>query len=208
MESQITQDSLRKDFVEINPTAGSSKVMLDKFRKHEIRFMEDSFAYAKDNWDRSHATPDFKVRDLVLVSTTNFNNIKGFKNLKYSFAGPFVINALHGENAIEVELSEELSNMHSTFPVSLVKPCRSSDAEKFPLRTNAPQHIPPIESSGTKRIIKFLKERKLRTKKVRQYPVRYSHPTGEDRFLTEKDILKATKLLRRFRDARNNNISK
>ncbi|MBW0559577.1 hypothetical protein O181_099292 [Austropuccinia psidii MF-1] len=84
--------------------------MLEKARKHAVRCMEDSFAYAKDKWDKSHATPDFKVGDLVLVSKTSFNNIKGCKKLKDSFAGPFVINALHGENAVEVELSEELSN--------------------------------------------------------------------------------------------------
>ncbi|MBW0582336.1 hypothetical protein O181_122051 [Austropuccinia psidii MF-1] len=80
--------------------------MLDKARNHAVRFMEDSFAYAKDKWEKSHVTQDFKVGDLVLVSTTNFNNIKGSKDLKDSFAGPFVIKALHGENAVEVELSE------------------------------------------------------------------------------------------------------
>ncbi|MBW0482994.1 hypothetical protein O181_022709 [Austropuccinia psidii MF-1] len=82
--------------------------------------MADSTAYAKDKWDKSHATADFKVGDLVLLSTTNFNNIKGCENLKHSFAGPVVIKALHGENAVEVELSEELSNKHPTFPVSLI----------------------------------------------------------------------------------------
>ncbi|MBW0573293.1 hypothetical protein O181_113008 [Austropuccinia psidii MF-1] len=84
--------------------------------------MEDSFAYAKDKWDKSEATPDFKLGGLVLVSTTKFNNIKGCKKLQYSFAGTFVIKALHGENAVEVGLSEELSNKHPTFPVSLIKP--------------------------------------------------------------------------------------
>ncbi|MBW0516057.1 hypothetical protein O181_055772 [Austropuccinia psidii MF-1] len=107
--------------------------------------MEDSFAYAKYKWDKSHATPDFKVGYLVLVSTTNFNNIKGCKKLKDSFAGPFFIKALHGENAVEVELSEELSNKHPTFPVSFIKPYNSSYAEKFPLRNKVPQYIPPIE---------------------------------------------------------------
>ncbi|MBW0584442.1 hypothetical protein O181_124157 [Austropuccinia psidii MF-1] len=106
--------------------------MLDKAIKHAVRCMEDSFAYAQDNWDKSHATPAFKVGDLVLVSTTKFNKIKGFQKLKDSFAGPFVIKALHGENSVEVELSEELSNKHPTFPVSLIKPYKSSDAEKFP----------------------------------------------------------------------------
>ncbi|MBW0581883.1 hypothetical protein O181_121598, partial [Austropuccinia psidii MF-1] len=161
----LPQDSLRKDLIEIHPTAASFKGMLDKARKHAVRCMEDSFAYAKDKLDKSHATPDFNVRDLVQVSTTNFSNIKGSKNLKNSFEGPFVIKALHGENAVEVELSGELSNKHPTFPVSLIKPAKSSDAEKLPLRNEVPQVIPPMESSGSKKIPKVLKERKLRTNK-------------------------------------------
>ncbi|MBW0586899.1 hypothetical protein O181_126614 [Austropuccinia psidii MF-1] len=141
--------------------------MLDKARKHAIRCMEDSFAYSKAKWDKSHATTDFKVGDLVLISTTNFNNIKGCKKLKDSFAGLFVIKALHGENEIEVELFEELINKHPIFPVSLVKPYKYSDFEKLPLRDKVPQNIPPIEYFGTKKNTKVLKERKLRTMKVR-----------------------------------------
>ncbi|MBW0577436.1 hypothetical protein O181_117151, partial [Austropuccinia psidii MF-1] len=136
---KLPQDSLRKALVEIHPTASSFKVMLEKARKHAVRCMEDSFAYAKDKWDKSHATLGSKVGDLVVVFTTNFNNIKGCKQLKDSFSGPFVIKALHGENAVEVELSEELSNKHPKFPVSLRKPYKFSDAEKFPLRNNVPQ---------------------------------------------------------------------
>ncbi|MBW0575351.1 hypothetical protein O181_115066 [Austropuccinia psidii MF-1] len=169
--------------------------------------MEDSFAYAKDKWDKSHSTADSKVGDLVLVSTTNFNNIEGCKKLKDSFAGPFVIKALHGENAVEVELYEEIGNEHPTFPVSLIKPYESSDAEKFPLRNKVPQVIPLIESSGIKKITKVLKERKLRTNKVREYLVRYSDPACEDEWLAEKDIPEATKLLRAFRQTRNKNIT-
>ncbi|MBW0540499.1 hypothetical protein O181_080214 [Austropuccinia psidii MF-1] len=127
--------------------------------------MEDSFAYAKNKWEKSHATPDLKVGNLVLVSTTNFNNIKGCKKLKDSFAVAFVIKALNGGNAVEVELSEELSNKHSTFPVSLINPYKSSDAERLPLRNKVPQAIPPIAKSGIKKITKALEERKLRTKK-------------------------------------------
>ncbi|MBW0505144.1 hypothetical protein O181_044859 [Austropuccinia psidii MF-1] len=120
--------------------------------------MEDSFAYANDKWDNSHSTPDFKVEDLVLVSTTNLNNIKGCEKLKDSFSGTFVIKAPHGENAVEVELSEELSNKNPTFPVSLIKPYKSGDAKKFPLREEFPQHIPPFEPSCVKEITNFLKE--------------------------------------------------
>ncbi|MBW0564908.1 hypothetical protein O181_104623 [Austropuccinia psidii MF-1] len=202
------QDSLRKGLVEIHPTTSSFKGMLQKSRKHEVRCMEDFFANAKDKWDKSHATPDFKVGDLVLVSTTHFNNIKAFKNLKDSFAGPLLIKALHGENAVKVELSDELSNKHPTFPVSLIKPYKSSHSEKFPLRNKIPQVTPPIESSGINKITKVLKERKLRTNKVREYLVRYSDTTCEDEWLAENDIPEATELLRQFRHTRNNNITK
>ncbi|MBW0570794.1 hypothetical protein O181_110509 [Austropuccinia psidii MF-1] len=139
---KLPQDSLRKDLIEIHPTAASFEGMLDRARKHE---------------------------------------------------------ALHGENAVEVELSEELSNKNPTFPVTLIKPYRSSDAETFPLRNMIPQFILPIESSGNKEITKVLKERKLRTNQIREYLVRYSVPTCEDEWFPEKDIPEATKLLRRFR---------
>ncbi|MBW0518671.1 hypothetical protein O181_058386 [Austropuccinia psidii MF-1] len=163
---KLPQDRLRKELIEIPPTAASFKGMLDKAMKHAVRCMEDSFSYANEKWVKSNATPDFKLWDLALVSTTNLRNIKGCKKLKDSFAGPFVIKALHEENAVEVELSEELSNKHPTFPVSLIKPYKSSDAGKCPLRKKIPQVIPTIKSSGIKKTTKFLKERKLRTNNV------------------------------------------
>ncbi|MBW0471224.1 hypothetical protein O181_010939 [Austropuccinia psidii MF-1] len=84
---KLPQDSLRNDLVEIHPTFGSFKGMLDKARKHAIRCIEDSFAYAKYKWDKLNATPEL-------------NNIKECKNLKDSFAGPFVLNTLHRKNEI------------------------------------------------------------------------------------------------------------
>ncbi|MBW0564090.1 hypothetical protein O181_103805 [Austropuccinia psidii MF-1] len=75
--TRLPQDSLRKDLFEINPTSYSFKGMKYKAMKLAVEFMEDSFEYAKDNWDKSHATPQLKVADLELVCTTNFNKIKG-----------------------------------------------------------------------------------------------------------------------------------
>ncbi|MBW0556307.1 hypothetical protein O181_096022 [Austropuccinia psidii MF-1] len=88
--------------------------------------------------------------DLVQVSTLNFNNIKGPNKLKDSFAGPFMIKALHGPNAVQLELTGELINKHPTFPVSLIKPYSSSDKELFPLRNKPPLEIPPLKE-GEKR---------------------------------------------------------
>ncbi|MBW0555900.1 hypothetical protein O181_095615 [Austropuccinia psidii MF-1] len=124
---RLPADTLRKDLIDIHPTASSFKIMLDKVKHHAKKSMDDAFDYAKQKWDKSHKVPDFKVGDLVLVSTLNFNNIKGPKKLKDSYVGPFVIVALHGTNAVQVELSGELENKHPTFPVSLIKPYQPAD---------------------------------------------------------------------------------
>ncbi|MBW0528977.1 hypothetical protein O181_068692 [Austropuccinia psidii MF-1] len=76
---RLPYDTLKKDLVDICPTASNFKLMLDKSRHHENRCMKYSFKYAKERWDESHKPPDFKIGDLVLVSTLNLNNIKGPK---------------------------------------------------------------------------------------------------------------------------------
>ncbi|MBW0525475.1 hypothetical protein O181_065190 [Austropuccinia psidii MF-1] len=127
--------------------------------------MKDYFKYSKEGWDKSHKPPGFKIGDLVLVSTLNFNNMKGPKKLQDSFSGPFMLEALHGPNAVQLELTGELMNKHPTFPVSLIKPYSSSDKELFPLRNKPPLEIPPLEEGEEKKIVKFLKERRTRKKK-------------------------------------------
>ncbi|MBW0467905.1 hypothetical protein O181_007620 [Austropuccinia psidii MF-1] len=78
--------------------------------------------YNKQKWDKSHMEPDFKEGDQVLVSTFNFNNLKGAKKMRDLFLGPLTIIKLIGKNSVEVELTEELPRKHPVFPVSLVKP--------------------------------------------------------------------------------------
>ncbi|MBW0464651.1 hypothetical protein O181_004366 [Austropuccinia psidii MF-1] len=198
----LPYDTPKKDLVDIHPTASSCKLILDKERHHANRCMQDSFKYAKERWDKGHKPPDLKIGDLVLVSTLNFNNIKGPKKLKDSFSGPFMIKALNGPNAVQLELTGELINKHPTFPVSLIKPYSSSDKELFPLRNKPPLEIPPLEEGEEKKIVKVLKERSTRNKKEREYLVRYRNPTQEDEWLIEKDIKDSYKLLRRFRHQR------
>ncbi|MBW0559176.1 hypothetical protein O181_098891 [Austropuccinia psidii MF-1] len=107
--------------------------------------MQDSSKYAKGRWDKIHKPPDLKIGDLVLVSTHNFNNIKGPKKLKDSFAGPFMIKGLHGPNAVQLELTGELMNKHPTFLVGLIKLYSSYDKGLFPLRNKPPLKIRPLE---------------------------------------------------------------
>ncbi|MBW0588615.1 hypothetical protein O181_128330 [Austropuccinia psidii MF-1] len=199
--TRLPYDTLKKELVDIHPTASSFNIILDKARHHANRCMQDSFKYAKERWDKSHKPPDLKIGDLVLVSTLNFNNIKVPKKLKDSFI-PFMIKSLHGPNALQLELTGELMNGHPAFPVILIRPYSSSDKELFPLRNKPPLEIPPLEEGEEKKIVKVLKERRTRNKKEREYLVRYRSSIPEDEWLLVKDITNADKLLRRFRHER------
>ncbi|MBW0587445.1 hypothetical protein O181_127160 [Austropuccinia psidii MF-1] len=173
-----------KDLIDIHPKASSFKIILDKVKHHAKQSMNDAFDYAKQKWDKSHKVPDFKVGDLVLVSTLSFNNIKGPKKLKDSYVGPFVIVALHGTNAVQVELGGELR------------------INTPPFQNPTPLTVPPVEQNEDKKIKKVIKERRLRGKNQREYLVRYRNPVHEDEWLAESEIPDSDKLLRRFRHER------
>ncbi|MBW0525129.1 hypothetical protein O181_064844 [Austropuccinia psidii MF-1] len=200
--SRLPADTLSKYLIDIHPKASSFKSILDKVKHHSKQSMNDAFDYEKQKWDKSHKVPDFKVGDLVLVSTLNFNNIKCPTKLKYSYVGPFVIFFLNGTNAVQVELSGELENKHPTFPVSLIKPYQPADKELFPLRNPTPLTVPPVEQSEDKKIKKFIKERRLRGKNQREYLVYFGNPVHEDEWLAESEISDSDKLLRSFRNER------
>ncbi|MBW0467889.1 hypothetical protein O181_007604 [Austropuccinia psidii MF-1] len=91
LNPRLPEDTLRKDLMDIHPTASSSKITLDKVKHYAKKSMDDAFEYAKQKWDKSHKVPDFQVGDLVLVSTLNLNNIKGPKKLKDSYLELFLL---------------------------------------------------------------------------------------------------------------------
>ncbi|MBW0470392.1 hypothetical protein O181_010107 [Austropuccinia psidii MF-1] len=157
LNPRLPYDTLRNFLVDIHLTERSFKIILYKERHYANRFMQDSFKYAIEKWDKSHNPPDFKVGDLVSVSNLRFDNIKCPNKLKYSFSGPFLIRELHGPNAVQLESTGELMNKHPAFPVSLIKTCISSDKELFPLINKPPLDIFPLEEGEGKRSVKFLK---------------------------------------------------
>ncbi|MBW0507620.1 hypothetical protein O181_047335 [Austropuccinia psidii MF-1] len=173
--------------------------MLDKVKHHAKQSTNDTFDYAKQKWDKSNKVTDFKVGDLVLVSTLNFNNIKGPRKLKDSNVVTFVIVALHGSNAVQVELSGELEDKNTTFPVNLIKPYQPAEKELFPVRSPAPCTVPPVEHNEDKKINKVIKERRLGGKNKREYLVKYRNPVHEDEWLVQSGIPDSDKLSSRFR---------
>ncbi|MBW0536093.1 hypothetical protein O181_075808 [Austropuccinia psidii MF-1] len=112
----------------------------------------------------------------------------------------FVIIDLHGNNAVQVDLSGELENKHLTFPVSLIKPYQPDDKELFPLRNPTTLTVPPVEQSEEKIIKEVIEERRLRGENQREYLVRYRNPVHEDEWVAESEIPDSDKLLGRFRN--------
>ncbi|MBW0571465.1 hypothetical protein O181_111180 [Austropuccinia psidii MF-1] len=150
--------------------------------------------------------PDFKGGDQVLVSTLNFNNLKGRKKMRDSFAGLFTIIMLIGENAVEVKLTEKYSRKHPVFPLSLVKPYFQTEEDKFPSRKKNPTSpdIVEVEDSPGP-VSKIIRARKIRLKGKDeiQYLVRFKNQTADkDKWLVEDSIPDENLHLRRFRASR------
>ncbi|MBW0484330.1 hypothetical protein O181_024045 [Austropuccinia psidii MF-1] len=82
--------------------------------------------------------PDFKEGDQVLVSTLNFNNLKGPKKMQDSFLGPLTVIKRIGKNAVEVKLTEEFSRKHTVFPMSFVKLYFHTEEDKILSRKKNP----------------------------------------------------------------------
>ncbi|MBW0478610.1 hypothetical protein O181_018325 [Austropuccinia psidii MF-1] len=131
--------------------------------------------------------PDFKEGDQVLVSTLNFNNLKGHKKMRDSFVGPFTIIKLIGKNAVEVKLTEEVSRKHQVFPVKIVEVEESPGQVKKIIRARN------IRLNGTDQ---------------GQYLVRFKHQTADkEKWLPEYSIPDGNLHLKRFRASRRNEQS-
>ncbi|MBW0488375.1 hypothetical protein O181_028090 [Austropuccinia psidii MF-1] len=126
--------------------------------------------------------PDFKEGDQVLVSTLNFNKLKGPKKMRDSF---------------------EFSKKHPAFPVSFVKPNFQTDENKLPSRKK--NLIPPEIEDSPGPVRKIIKARNMRlnSKDQRQYSVRYRNQTADkNKWLAEDAIPDGNLHLRGVRASR------
>ncbi|MBW0590033.1 hypothetical protein O181_129748 [Austropuccinia psidii MF-1] len=199
-------DDLKKNILTIHPTAKDFHDMWKRACDTAAKCIAEAKDYNKQRWDKTHMEPDFKEGDKVLVSTLNFNNLKGPKKMRDSFLGPFTIIKLIGKNAVEVKLTEEFSRKHPVFPVSLVKPYFQTEEGKFPSRKKilTPPEIVELEDSPGP-VSEINRERKIRLngKDQRQYLVRFKNQTADkDKWLAEDAIPDGNLHLRRFRASR------
>lgn len=176
-------------------------------RDHAEKCITKAFAYEKQRWDKSHVEPKLKIGDQVLLSTIHFNNLTTNAKLKDPFIGPFPITELIGKNAVRVELHGAFSRRHPVFPISLLKIYKESEEETFPRRATLRKKVPPMEEEeGT--IDKILNKRvvKVGNKKELQFLVSFKNKSlDSQRWMPEKDIPDAGKVLRTFRVERRKN---
>ncbi|MBW0559010.1 hypothetical protein O181_098725 [Austropuccinia psidii MF-1] len=92
----------------------------------------------------------------IMLDKLKHHAKKSPKKPKDSYVGPFVIFALHGTNAVQVEFCGELENKHPTFSVSLIKPYQPAEKELFLLRNPTPLTVPQVEQSKDKKIKKII----------------------------------------------------
>ncbi|MBW0553155.1 hypothetical protein O181_092870 [Austropuccinia psidii MF-1] len=170
----------------MHPTAKDLNEMWKRSCKTAGKCIADTNEYKEQRWDKSHMEPDFKEGDQVLVSTLNFNNLKGPKKMRGPFVGPFPIITLIGKNAVEAKLTEEFSRKHPVFP-----------------NPTSPDIVEVEDSPGP--VNKIIRARKIRLngKDQRQYLVRFKNQTADkDKWLAEEAIPDGNLHLRRFRASR------
>jgi hypothetical protein len=202
----MPKDSINTHLPHVHPTALDFKKMLDAATAHAAECVQQAAEYSKARWDKNHKEPNFKIGDLVLLSTVNFNNLGGNKKLKPSFVGPFPIKALHGKNAVEVILSEKLSRKHPVFPVSLIKPYNVRNDEQAHPAVDFPILEPgPVSKMAVSKILKDKKER-INGKDTRLYLVRYKNTTADqDEWLPESNIPDGPIHIRNYRATKRKN---
>ncbi|MBW0492978.1 hypothetical protein O181_032693 [Austropuccinia psidii MF-1] len=135
--------------------------------------------------------PEFKEGNKVLVSTLNFDHLKGPKKMRDPFLGPFTIIKLIGKDEVEPYSKTEEHNL--------------SSRKKNP----TPPEIGEVEGSPGP-VNETIKARKIRMncKHQRQYLVRFKSQTADkDKWLAEEGITDEKLHLRRFRASRRNEES-
>ncbi|MBW0500459.1 hypothetical protein O181_040174 [Austropuccinia psidii MF-1] len=142
-------DHLKKNLLTIHSTAKDFHDMWKRACETAHKCIAEAKEYKKEKYDKTHMEPDFQEGDQVLVSTLNFNSLKGQKKMRDSFVGPFNKIKLRGKNAVEAILTEGFSRKHTVFPVSLVKPYFQTGEDKFRSRekTTTQPDIGEVEDS-------------------------------------------------------------
>ncbi|MBW0495111.1 hypothetical protein O181_034826 [Austropuccinia psidii MF-1] len=113
---------LKKNLLTINP---KSQRFLEKWKKTcdtAERCIAEETEYNKKRYDQIHGEPEFQKGYQELVSTLNFNSLKGPKEVIDAFVRPFTITRLIRRSSVEAIFPEGIYRKNKAFSMSLAKP--------------------------------------------------------------------------------------
>src|SRR4029077_16786087 len=127
-------------------------------RKH---LLDAKLTQALNTNKRRRPAPLFKENLLVLLSTKNLPLATSYRKTAPAWVGPFKIIRTHPiTDNYTLELPDELSNIHPTFHVELLKSYIDNDNEKFPGRKNTePGPLPEFKNEDRYEIETILKSK-------------------------------------------------
>jgi hypothetical protein len=73
----------------------------------------------------------YKDGDMVMLSTSNLRTQGGSRKLMPKWVGPFEVREMVGKAAVRLHLSAGYERIHNVFHVSLVKPYKARNGERF-----------------------------------------------------------------------------
>ena len=92
---------------------------------------------AKQSNKRRRPAPDYNIGDKVLRSTKNLPLATSYQKISPEWIGPFTIISSNSDtDNYTLELPKELSKVHPTFHVELLKAYIPNNDAKFPARTS------------------------------------------------------------------------
>ena len=115
---------------------------------HHLRLAQSRYKSTADA--HRHQEPEYRINELVLISTRNIRTDRPSKKLDYTWIGPFRITRKINRVAYEVELPPT-SRTHNVFHVKLIKkyiPSNEKDKHVIippPIRVDGEQHGYEIE---------------------------------------------------------------
>jgi hypothetical protein len=141
----------------------------------------------KSNTDNRRRPLEFEEGDHVYLKVSPLRGMKRFKvkgKLSPHFIGPFRIFRRVGEMAYQLELPDNLSDVHDVFHVSQLKKCLRVPKEQIPME----DHNVQGDLTYTEYPIKILDtlNRVTRNKVIKMCKVQWSHH-GEDEATWERE---------------------
>ena len=145
----------------------------------------------KSYYDRKHREVSFEPGEYVYLRVSPMRILQRFKvkgKLAPRFIGPFCVVARRGTVAYQLDLPEELSDVHDVFHVSQLKKCVSNPEKQV---SHEDIDMQP-DLTYRERPVKILEEseRRTRQKTIKFIKVLWSNHTADEAIWEREDFLR------------------